>query len=304
MISAVYFVFSPIGKPNEYLTMNPVVSNIFHKLLLSSEAKKFKSENFYSLWIVVELNGRAIQIKSKIYEYLKLYRSDLDRFTQGEKELCELVCSGHFSEGLLNDMITHKRFPVYNLLEDEKYVVGKVIEMKGKEFLMQMTSESLEDEYQKYTLEIIDVFDWHVKSAYLKEIRELFHFTADKAKEKELFRLVDFLIHFINWSNSFYNFYETSFDIIPGHLRKVENRLSHSLRLTIKAYLAFHSYVNTLLRLLEKREQGRISTLSLLDWQTDIKNILTKQFVTLFGRKKSAEYIQALHNILKEEFSL
>jgi hypothetical protein len=56
--------------------------------------------------------------------------------------------------------------------------------------------------------------------------------------------------------------------------------------------------------LLEKREQGRISTLSLLDWQTDIKNILTKQFTTLFGRKKSSEYIQALQGILKVEFSL
>lgn len=284
--------------------MKPDKLNIFHNLIVSSDQKKFGAENFNSLWVVVEFDGKSIQIKSKVSEYLKLYRSDMDRITQGDKELCKLICSGFFSEDLLNDMISNKRFPVYNLLEDEKYVIGKVLEMKDAQFLNQMTAESLEDEYQKYTLEIIDVFDRNVKSAYLKEIRELFHFTADKAKEKELFRLVDYLIHFINWDNSFYNFYETSFDIIPGHIRKVENRLSHSLRLTIKAYLTFHSHVNTLRRLLEKRELGRISTLSLLDWQTDIKNILSKQFVTIFGRKKSTEYIQALQKILKEEFSL
>ncbi len=284
--------------------MNPDNFNIFHKLIVSSDQKKLKAENFYSLCVAVEFNGKALQIRSRVSEYLKLYRSDLEKITQGEKELYELICSGYFSEELLNDMISSKRFPVYNLLEDEKYVIGKVLEMKEKQFLRHMTAELLEEEYQKYTLEIIDVFDRHVKSAYLKEIRELFHFAADKAKEKELFRLVDYLIHFINWNNTFYNFYDTSFDIIPGHLRKVENRLSHSLRLTIKAYLAFHSYVNTLRRLLEKRELGRISTLSLLDWQTDIKNILSKQFVTLFGRKKSSEYIQALHKIMKEEFKV
>jgi hypothetical protein len=304
LISAVYFVFSPSGKQNDNLTMSPVVSNIFHKLLTSSEAKKFRSENFYPLVIVIEFDGKSIQLDSKICNYLKLYKSDVDRLIKGEKDLCELICSGNFSEGLLNEMISGKKFPVYNLLEDEKYVIGKIIDMKEDAFLTQMTAESLEEEYQKYTLEIIDVFDRHVRSAYQKEIRELFHFTADKAKEKELFRLVDFLIHFINWNNSFYNFYDASFDIIPGHLRKVENRLSHSLRLSIKAYLAFHSYENTLRRLLEKRELGRISTLSLLDWQTDIRNILTKQFATLFGRKKSAEYIQALDKILKAEFNL
>jgi hypothetical protein len=284
--------------------MSPEIRNIYHKLLVSSEPKKFKTEKFYSLWIFIELNGKTLQIRSKVSEYLKLYRSDLDRITQGEKELCELICSGYFSEELLKDMMSNKRFPVYNLLEDEIYVIGKVLGMKEKNLLMKMTADSVESEYQKYTLDIIDVLDKHVKSAYLKEIRELFHFAADKAKEKELFRLVDFLIHFINWDNSFYNFYDTSFDIIPGHLRKVENRLSHSLRLTIKAYLAFHSHVNTLRRLLEKRELGRIYTLSLLDWQTDIKNILAKQFATIFGHNKSAEYIQALNKILKEEFEV
>lgn len=284
--------------------MNPDNLNIFHKLVVSGEQKKYGAEDFNSLGVVIEFNGKSLQIKSKINEYLKLYRSDIDSITEGDKELSELMCSGYFSTDLLSNMIFNKRFPVYNLLEDEKYVIGKVIEMKGKKFQGQLTTESLETEYQKYTLEIHDIFDRHVKSAYLREIRELFHFAADKAKEKELFKLVDYLIHFINWDNSFYNFYDNSFDIIPGHLRKVENRLSHSLRLTIKAYLAFHSHINTLRRLLEKRESGRISTLSLLDWQTDIKNILTKQFATIFGRKKSTEYIQALQKMLKEEYQI
>jgi hypothetical protein len=284
--------------------MNPGNLNIFHRLVVSEEKRKYGAEDFRSLGVVIEFDKGSFQIESRINEYLKLYKSDIDRITEGDKELSRLICSGYFSTDLLENMISNKRFPVYNLLEDEKYVIGKVIEIKGKKFQEQLTKESLEEEYQKYTLEILDIFDRHIKSAYLREIRELFHYTADNAKEKELFKLVDYLIHFISWDNSFYSFYDTSFDIIPGHLRKVENRLSHSLRLTIKAYLAFYSHINTLRRLLEKRESGRISTLSLLDWQTDIKNILTKQFVTLFGRKKSTEYIHALQRILKEEYQI
>ena len=284
--------------------MSPVVANVSHKLLLSAKPEKFKTENFYPLIIQIESGVKSLQIHSRLNVYLKLYKSDLDRITSGEKELCELICSGLFSENLLNELVTNKRFPIYQLLEDEKFVVNRVLEMKDEPLLAMMTVSMLEEEYKKYTLEITDVFDQHIKTAYMKEIRDLFLYAADKVKEKELFRLVDYLIHFINWDNSFFSFYDTSFDIIPGHIRKVENRLSGPLRLTIKAYLSFHAHVHTLHRLLEKREQGKISTLSLLDWQTSVKSMLEKQFVTFFGRKRSSEYIQALDSILKLEFKI
>ena len=62
--------------------------------------------------------------------------------------------------------------------------------------------------------------------------------------------------------------------------------------------MAYHSKVNILKRYMEKRENGRISTLSYLDWITDIKDFLIKEFTKLFGKKKALEYVNNLDRIL------
>jgi len=84
-------------------------------------------------------------------------------------------------------------------------------------------------------------------------------------------------------------------------LKTIENLLSNDLRITIKAFMAYHTKVNILKRFFEKREKGKISTLSYLDWETDIKSFLHKEFEDLFGEQKALEYIISLDNILREE---
>ncbi|MBN2610356.1 MAG: hypothetical protein JXB00_02265 [Bacteroidales bacterium] len=275
---------------------------IIHRANTTTVYGNYRSEDFFPLGIVVEFKNGFLEIPSRINEHFKLYKSDLERITRGKKELYELLCRGLFSENLLCDFIANKTFPVYHLLEDEKFVVSKILEhrVSGK-LLKEYGNNALEKDYRQYTLEITNVFDRHIRQGYLTELRELFIYSADKDDEKELFRLTDFLIHFINWNNPFYYYYETSFDVIPGPLRKVENKLSAELRRRIKAYLTYHSHINNLKRLLEKREQGRISVLSVLDWKTDIKQLLFNQFESFFGEKKAEEYICSLEGIIEAE---
>ena len=271
---------------------------ISHTFNLSEKSKTFQSEEFHPLNIVASLGKKKIEIPSRINEHLSLYKSNLERITQGKKEIYSLICSGYFSKSMLDDFLKSKKFPIYHLLEDERSVIAKISDLKKYHPIETLTPQQLENDYKLYTQEISGVFDKYIKRNYLRELRELFNFAAEKENEKELFRLTDFLIHFINWGNSFYNYYDTCFDIFPGNLRKVENRLSNPLRIKIKAYLAYHTHINTLNRMLEKREHGRISILSVLDWETDIRLLLLKQFISFFGNRKANEYIKALEEII------
>ena len=77
--------------------------------------------------------------------------------------------------------------------------------------------------------------------------------------------------HYINWNLPFSNFYEITYEVIPSELKYIENHLDKPLLTSIKAYIAYHSKVNIVKRYMDKQEDGRTSTLSYLDWITDIK---------------------------------
>ncbi len=119
--------------------------------------------------------------------------------------------------------------------------------------------------------------------------------------ERKTFNIANFFIHYINWNYTFSNFYEITYEVIPSELKYVENYLDPTLLTSIKAYMAYHSKVNILKRYMEKQEHGRISTLSYLDWITDIKDFLIKEFNKLFGKKKAQEYVNNLDRILDVE---
>jgi hypothetical protein len=84
-------------------------------------------------------------------------------------------------------------------------------------------------------------------------------------------------------------------------LKYVENYLEEELLTAIKAYLAYHSKVNILKRYLDKKEKGLISTLSYLDWLTEIKEFIHKEFTSIFGKKKATQYVETLDKILVRE---
>jgi hypothetical protein len=271
---------------------------IQHFLNKEAQAVSYQSDKYYPLFIQININNKTTIIKSRIDDHLKIYKSTLDKFTKGDKKFQELINSGFFSQKNLDNINTKQVFPIFQLLEDEIYVIKKLVDFKLNSKKEDYNLQNISREYEIYMLEISDVFDNYIKSQYIEEVKSIFVQSIDKEKEKVIFKIANYLIHFINWNNSFYNFYDSTFEVFPSALKKIENRFSSELRTNIKAYMAYYNNINMLKRHFEKKEQGKISTLSLLDWQTDIKEILKKQFTKFFGRRKAAEYINCLNKII------
>jgi hypothetical protein len=269
-----------------------------HYLNKRAKEKHFQREGFYPLYIQIIVNGKKAQIKSKVCDHLKIYRSDLERLAKNDQELLHLFLSGYLSEAMFNSIFKKKTFPFYHLLTDEVNVLTRIIvflrPFEDKDFSLNNFSW----EYEKHTTEITRILDDSLKELYRAELKATFLKLIDQEDNKDLFKLANYFIHYINWENTFYNFYESTFEIMPSGLKSIENILPNELRTAIKAYLAYHSKVNLLKRFFEKRELGKISTLSFLDWQTDIKDFIMMEFEKLFGEQKALEYIISLDNIL------
>jgi hypothetical protein len=274
-----------------------------HYLNTRAKEKIYNNEAFYPLYVQIIVKGKKAQIKSKINEFLKIYRSDIDRITNGDARFKELITLGYFSENRLLAFNKAKLFPIYHLLKDEQNFITKVISFSNPFVDKHFTLNNFSREYEKHIAEISNIFDDRIKTWYKNELKAIFLKAIDQEDNRQVFRISNYLIHFINWDNSFFNFYESTYEVMPSELKIVENLLDNELRTAIKAYLAFHTKVNVLKRFFEKRELGKISTLSYLDWQTDIKTFILNEFEKLFGQQKALEYILSLDSILQNEFS-
>jgi hypothetical protein len=273
--------------------------SIKHQLNKSIKPVSYLSADFYPLQMMIDFNGKKYRIKSRIGAYLKIYSSPLERLTKGDKQLTLLFSSGLFSQPWLNAISKDREFPVFSLLEDEINAMTRVIEMMAENKGRILTSQ-LGHNYENCLKEITDVIDDYIKTSFQEELKELFLNLIDSTEKKDLFKTVNYFIHFINWNHPFYNVYDSSSEIMPGELKKIESCLSGDLRLSIKAYTAFYNYINPLKRFFEKREQGRIATLSYLDWNSDIKAMLKRQFASMIGIKAATRYIRRLDEILND----
>ena len=269
-----------------------------HYLNKRAKPKTYHKDRFYPLYIQIIVTGKKAQIKSKINEHLKIYRSDIERFTKNDDELNKLILAGYLSDKLLDKIIKNKIFPIYHLLIDEVNIIKRIIRFYKPFEDENFTLSNFSNEYKKHTTEITNILDNKIKEMYQTELKSLFLKSIDQDENRDVFKISNYFIHFINWENSFSNFYETTYEIIPSELKLIENLLSNELRTSIKAFMAYHSKVNILKRFFEKRELGRISTLSYLDWETDIKDFVTKEFEKIFGEQKSLQFVISLDNIL------
>jgi hypothetical protein len=269
-----------------------------HYLNMRAKHKLFQKEKFYPLYIQIIVNGKKAQIKSRINEFFKIYRSDIERITLNNEEFYHLILDGYFSEKLIHSINKKETFPLFQLFNDEITVLKKIIlylrPFNNKDF----TLVNFGHEYEVHTTEITKIFDNSIKAQYQHELRDIFLKTIDQDENREIFKIANYFIHFINWENSFSTFYDTTFEVMPQQIKIIENLLSNELRIAVKAYLAYLSKVNIVNRLFERRELGKISTLSFLDWQTDIKDVVYNEFKNLFGAQKALEYILSLENIL------
>jgi len=272
---------------------------IKHFLNTKIKAVPYAAGEFYPLYLTIQSDSKKVQIRSGLSEYLKIYNGPIERLTNGDKQLALLMNSGLLSEPWLKKISREKKFPVYHLMTDEVNMLKKVIGLhftpKGKTDL-----SGIGQLYENCVKEITDIIDDYIKSSFQEELKVLFLNLIDSIEKKELFKLVNYFIHFINWNHPFYTIYDATSELMPSELKKIEAHLSKDLRLSIKAYTAFYTYINPLKRFFEKREQGRIATLSFLDWQSDIKDLLIRQFGSLMGRKTAILYVNRLDDILRQ----
>lgn len=272
-----------------------------HYLNKRAKPKFLLKEKFYPLYIQIIVNGKKAQIKSKINEHLKIYRSDVERITKNNQEMNELLMQGYFSDKFFDEVKRVKLFPLMHLLNDEVAVITRIITFHKPFTNPDFTLNNFSDDYAKYTEEITQKLDSKIKALYLQELKSLFLKSIDQDENREIFKVTNYLIHYINWDNSFSNFYESTFEIIPTEFKMIENLLSNELRTAIKAFMAYHSRVNVLKRFFEKREMGKISTLSYLDWITDIRDYVYKEFEQLFGQQKALQYVVSIEELLTSD---
>jgi len=271
-----------------------------HYLNQRAKEKFFQREKYFPLYIQIIVNGKKAQIKSRIHEFMKIYRSDIERVTQNNSDLYNLVLDGYFSEKFIDNIDKKKLFPLYQLLQDEISVIKRIIVHQHPFNNIHFTLFNFGWEYQVHTTEITKIFDNNIKAAYQLELNDIFLKTIDQDDNRDIFKTANFFIQYLNWNNSFSSVYETTSEIMPQELKMIENLISNELYISIKAYLAYLSKVNIVNRLFERRQEGRITTLSYLDWQTDIKHFVYREFVPLFGEQKALEYQISLDNILQK----
>lgn len=271
-----------------------------HYLNKRAKEKTLNGQGYYPLYIQIIVNARKAQLKSRINDHLSIYRSDIERLTNNDQDLSQMILAGYFSDKLLASVLEKESFPIYHLLMDEIEVLRRIIRLHDPFTNPDFSLNNISYEYQMHVAEITRVLDDKIKELYIGELKAIFLRSIDDDEKRDIFRIANYLINFVNWTNTFNNFYESTIEIIPDEMKAIDNLISKELRTTIKSFVAYHTQVNVLKRFFEKRELGKISTLSYLDWQTEIKVFLQQQFVNLYGEQKALEYIICLDNILAQ----
>jgi hypothetical protein len=271
-----------------------------HYLNKRAKPREYRKELYYPLYVQLIVDAKKAQIKSRIDDQFEIYESEIEQITKKDKELDKLILNGYFSDKQIEKIYSNQIFPLYQLLSDEINVIKRIIVLMKPFESKKFTLNNFSSEYEKHITEITDILDNSIKKSYRENLNRIFLKTVDNKAEKRAFNISNYFIHYISWNYSFSNFYETTYEVIPSELKYIENYLDEELRTSIKAYLAFHSKVNILKRHMEKKEQGLISTLSYLDWLTEIKSFIQKEFTSIFGKKKAMQLITSLDNILEK----
>jgi len=272
-----------------------------HYLNKRAKPREYKKELFYPLYIQIIVDAKKAQIKSRINEHLEIYQSEIDQMTRKNKELDRLILAGYFTEKQIASILKNETFPLFQLLSDEIDVIKRIIVLQKPFENKNFTLQHFSHEYEKHVTEITNTLDDHIKEKYRSRLSEIFLKTVDNKEEKQTFNISNYFIHYINWNNTFSNYYQVTYEAIPSELKYIENYLDPSLLDAIKAYMAYHSKINLVKRHMEKKEQGKISTVSYLDWITEIKELLGKEFLKIFGKKKADIYLNSLDTILDIE---
>jgi len=271
-----------------------------HYLNKRAKAKLLGDDKYYPLYLQLIVSGYKAQLKSKIYEYFNSYRGNIEKLFP-DKEKARLINQGYFSEQLFNKINNEKIFPLSAIFEDETELISRII----KSILLYNTKtfslNNFSSIYDNHVMDIHEILDQAVKKHYIRELNQLFLKATKDEDSRKLFRVSNYFIHYIRWDNSFCDYYETTYEVLPSEIKFLENHLSEELKLHIKALLAFHTRASYLRRFLDKTEKGRLPNINYIDWIDTGREFISKEFIKIFGKQKAQEYINALDFILSKE---
>ncbi len=282
--------------------MNQKQGKITVKHYLNARARPriYKSKRFYPLYIQIIVSGQKAQLKSKIPDYLPVYRGYIEKWS-GDRDLTSLIGNGYFTDDLLKGLKVKEVFPFPTLFNDEIRLITSIIRSGEPFHNDHFTLVNFSHYFDNHLKDIFDVLEAAVKKIYLEELNRLFLETSNHEEDRTLFRLSNYFIHFINWKNNFCEIYEMTFEMLPSEIKYIENHLSDDLRVRIKALMAFHGRENYLRRFLDKTEKGLFPTVHYIDWLEQGRDFISREFIKIFGKQKADEYITTIDSILSRK---
>lgn len=271
-----------------------------HYLNKRAKAKILGEEKYYPLYLQLIVSGHKAQLKSKIYEYFNSYRGYFEKLFPDPDKI-SLINQGYFSDQLYKKIASEKIFPLTNIFDDETQLVTKII----KSILLYNTKSfslyNFSSIYDHHIKDIHEILENAVKNYYIRELNDIFLKSTKSEDSRKLFKVSNYFIHFINWENSFCDYYEITYEVLPSEIKFLENHLTEDLKLEIKALLAFHSRSNYLRRYLDKTEKGQLPNINYMDWLDSGREFISREFIKIFGKQKAVEYLNSLDFILSKE---
>lgn len=271
-----------------------------HYLNKRAKAKLLGDEKYYPLYLQLIVSGHKAQLKSKVFEYFNTYRGYIEKLFP-DPEKAKLINQGYFSEQLFKKINNDSIFPLSNIFEDETLLITRIIKsillFNTKSFsLLNFTSV-----YDNHIRDIHEILEQTIKKYYLQELNYIFLKSTKDEESRKLFKVSNYFIHFIKWDNSFCDYYEITYEVLPTEIKFLENNLSEDLKVDIKALLAFHSRYTYLRRSLDKTEKGQLPNINYIDWLDSGREFISKEFIKIFGKQKAVEYLHALDYVLAKE---
>jgi len=274
-----------------------------HYLNKRAKAKISGEEKFYPLYLQIIVSGHKAQLKSKAHEYFNAYRGYFEKLFP-DQEKAKLVNQGYFSEQLFKKINTESIFPLTNIFIDETELIAKIIRSILLYNTKSFSLNNFSSIYDQHIKDIHEILEDAIKKYYFSELNDIFLKSTKSEDSRKLFKVSNYFIHFINWNNSFCDYYEITYEVLPSEIKFLENHLSEDLKLDIKALLAFHSRCNYLRRYMDKTEKGLMPNINYMDWLDSGRDFISKEFIKIFGKQKALEYINALDLVLSKELKL
>lgn len=120
---------------------------IQHYLNKQENVMAYSENEFYPVEVRVTLNNKTINIRSKISEYSRMYRSDIRKITEHNHKVVRYILQGYYTEDFYKRVFKEKLFPLYDLFMDEIDLITRVLDFNKPFDLKNFSPNNFSKEY-------------------------------------------------------------------------------------------------------------------------------------------------------------